>query len=493
MAKIDDLVLTGAASLGDALQLIERTAKEVALVVDDDAKLVALLTDGDIRRLLLQDWTLGRSLRDLPERSPITACMPCSDAEAVGLLDRHKIDQLPIVDDNGRVIDLLLRRDLTEKIWLSTPHMGEDELQYVNQAFATNWIAPLGPNVDAFEKELAQFVGVQHGAALSSGTAAIHLALVLLGVGPGDRVICPSLTFVASANPVLYQGAEPIFVDVETGSWNICPLALERALAECKREGRLPKAVITVDLYGQAADYRSIVPICAAYGVPIVEDAAEALGAKLDGQACGSFGKIGIFSFNGNKIITTSGGGMLVADDPDLVARARKLSTQARDDAPWYEHSEVGYNYRMSNVLAGIGRGQLAKLEERVDKRREIFARYEQALADCTALTWMPEFDGSRSNRWLTTCLLNHSLDPQAVMQDLARLNIEARRVWKPMHLQPLFKQARFVSSNETSDVSADLFARGLCLPSGSNMTLDQVDRVAAALADAVSRQPSQA
>ncbi|MBB6068591.1 pyridoxal phosphate-dependent aminotransferase EpsN [Longimicrobium terrae] len=368
-----------------------------------------------------------------------------------------------------------------ERIHLSTPHMSGREEAYVKEAFASNWIAPLGPQVDAFEREFASAVGSAHAAALSSGTAALHLALRLVGVGPGDEVLVSSLTFSASATPIVYLGGRPAFIDSERGSWNLDPALVQEALETRARAGRLPKALVVVHLYGQSADMDPLAEVCARYGVALVEDAAEALGATYHGRIPGTMGRVGIYSFNGNKVITTSGGGMLVSDDEALVARARKLSTQARDPAPYYEHSEIGYNYRLSNVLAAIGRGQLEVLEERVLARRANFEFYRQALADIPGLEWMPEASWGRHSRWLT-CL---TVNPREFGTDRERLrllledqNIEARPVWKPMHLQPVFAGLPCWGGA----VAEDLFERGLCLPSGSNLTEGQLSRVADAV-----------
>jgi pyridoxal phosphate-dependent aminotransferase EpsN len=364
-------------------------------------------------------------------------------------------------------------------MYLSSPHMGGDERALVMDAFDTNWIAPLGPHVDAFERELAERVQVPHAAALSSGTAAIHLGLRLLGVQRGDDVWCSSLTFSASANPIVYEGANPVFVDSDRESWNMDPALLAQALDDAARAGRLPKVVIVVDLYGQSADWDPIVAACARHGVAILEDAAEALGASYKGRPCGGFGAVGAFSFNGNKIITTSGGGMLVAADKALVERARFLATQARDPAPHYEHSTIGFNYRLSNVCAAIGRGQLRVLDERVAARRRVFARYHEALSSLPGLHFMPEPAWGRANRWLT-CL---TVDPAAagctredIRLALLAKDIEARPVWKPMHLQPVFAGCRAIGGA----VAEDLFAHGLCLPSGSNLTDSELDEVIA-------------
>ncbi|MED5075839.1 aminotransferase class I/II-fold pyridoxal phosphate-dependent enzyme [Geobacillus stearothermophilus] len=367
------------------------------------------------------------------------------------------------------------------RIYLSPPHMSGKEQKYINEAFETNWIAPLGPNVDAFEKELAEYVGSKGAAAVSSGTAAIHLALRLLDVQQGDKVFCSSLTFIASANPILYQGAEPVFIDSEPDTWNMSPLALERAMEQVKKEGKLPKAVVVVNLYGQSAKMDEILAICNHYQVPVVEDAAESLGSTYKGKKSGTFGKFGIYSFNGNKIITTSGGGMLVSDDVEALQKARFLATQARDPAPHYQHSQIGYNYRMSNIVAGIGRAQLEVLDERVKARRAVFDRYVQALGDIEGVHFMPELEGSMSNRWLTTLTIDQQalgVTPMDIINALAEENIEARPVWKPLHLQPVFNGVTYYPHQEGWSVSDELFANGICLPSGSSMTVEDQNRV---------------
>jgi dTDP-4-amino-4,6-dideoxygalactose transaminase len=366
---------------------------------------------------------------------------------------------------------------MTKPILLSTPHMGEHEYKFVTEAFETNWIAPIGPHVDAFEQEFCQTVGSSNAAAVTSGTAALHLALKLVGVGVGDEVFCSSLTFSASANPIAYLGAKPVFIDSDRISWNMDPNLLLAALEQKAKLGKLPKAVILVHLYGQSADIDPILKACEQYGVPMIEDAAEALGATYKGKSPGTFGKIGIFSFNGNKIITTSGGGMLVSEDPSITSKARFLATQARDPAPHYQHSEIGYNYRLSNVLAGIGRGQLMVLKDRVDARRHNCEIYEQALGQIPGIEFMPEAPWSYATRWLT-CL---TIDPVAFGADreqvrlaLADEQIEARPVWKPLHMQPVFQDCECFGG----EVSEDLFERGLCLPSGSNLTDAELQRV---------------
>lgn len=364
------------------------------------------------------------------------------------------------------------------KIYLSAPHMSGNEQKYIDEAFKTNWIAPLGPNIDAFEKEIASFTGVREAVAVSSGTAAIHLALSLLGVEKGDIVFCSTLTFIASANPILYLGAEPVFIDSEMDTWNMSPKALGIALKEAASDGKLPKAVIVVNLYGQSAKMDELIDLCDKYGVPIIEDAAESLGSSYKGKASGSFGRFGIFSFNGNKIITTSGGGMLVSNDSAAIEKARFLATQARDPAPHYQHSQIGYNYRMSNILAGIGRGQLQVLEDRVEARRIIFNNYNQELSGIRGIKFMPELEDTYSNRWLTTLTIDEQetgINVKKLIDFLAAENIEARPVWKPLHIQPLFKNVKYYPHSENESISEQLFANGICLPSGSNM--DEMDQ----------------
>lgn len=362
-------------------------------------------------------------------------------------------------------------------ILLSPPHLGDQEFEYVREAFQTNWIAPVGPQINAFEQEFCQKIGANAAVALSSGTAALHLALQILGVQAGDEVICSTLTFIASASPITYLGAKPVFIDSDRSSWNLDPALLETFLKLRSQQGQLPKALILVHLYGQSADIDPILALCRQYGIALVEDAAEALGATYQGQAPGTLGDIGIYSFNGNKIITTSGGGMLVSHNPEWVEKARFLATQARDPAPHYQHSQVGYNYRLSNVLAGIGRGQLQVLDERVNARRRIFETYHQHLSSLPGVEFMPEAAFGRATRWLT-CL---TIDPDAFGCDreqirlaLAAENIESRPVWKPLHLQPVFRDAPIIGG----EVAADLFQRGLCLPSGSALTDADLQRV---------------
>lgn len=374
------------------------------------------------------------------------------------------------------------------RILLSPPHMSGREMHYIKEAFDTNWIAPLGPNVDAFEKEVASYVGANDGIAVSSGTAAIHLALSLLGVTKGDTVFCSTFTFIASANPILYQGAEPVFIDSEPDTWNMSPLALKRALHEAHQEGNLPKAVIVVNLYGQSANMDALQLICNFYGVPIIEDAAESLGATYKGKSSGTFGRFGVYSFNGNKIITTSGGGMLVSDNIASIQTARHLATQAKDPAPYYEHSVMGYNYRMSNILAGVGRMQLQQLDHRIEAKRHIFKCYQHYLERLPGVKFMPELENTRSTRWLTTLTIDEKvagISAFQLMKILENENIEARLVWKPLHMQPIFKGTRYYAHQANQHIAEDLFSTGICLPSGTGITKQDQQRVIQSIQEA--------
>lgn len=371
---------------------------------------------------------------------------------------------------------------MDKRILLSSPHMSGNEKKYIDEAFYSNWIAPLGPNVDAFEKEIAEYAGIKGASATSSGTAAIHLALALLGVTRGDSVFVSSFTFVASANPVLYLGAEPVFIDSEMDTWNMSPEALEVALRDAKVMNRLPKAIIVVNLYGQSAKMQELKIIADQYDVPIIEDAAESLGSTYKGKKSGTLGKIGIYSFNGNKIITTSGGGALVSDDEKVIRQAKFLSTQAKDDAPYYQHSQVGFNYRMSNIVAGIGRAQLEVLDDRVDKRRKVFNNYEQELGSIEGVDFMQELNETTSNRWLSTLTINlkkYTIDPLEFISKMNDANIETRLLWKPLHMQPLYSKSAYYKNPEYNySVSEKLFESGICLPSGSNLSEMEQQRV---------------
>ena len=362
------------------------------------------------------------------------------------------------------------------KIWLSSPHMGGTEIKYIQHAFDTNWIAPLGPNVDGFEHDLEKYLGQEVSvAALSSGTAALHLALIILGVKAGDEVLCQSLTFSASANPIVYLGATPVFVDSEPATWNMSPAFLREAIEDSISKGKKPKAIIAVHLYGMPALIDEIVEISQHFQIPLIEDAAEALGSNFKNRPLGTFGDLSILSFNGNKIITTSGGGALVSQNEGWIKQARFLSTQARDPAPHYQHSQIGYNYRISNVLAGIGRGQMEVISQRVSQRRYNFEFYKKALSNINQISFLDE-PGTDffSNRWLTTILFESSEARLKTYEFLNKLNIESRPLWKPMHLQPVFEKYPMYGHN----ICTDLFDRGLCLPSGSNLKDEDLKKV---------------
>lgn len=371
------------------------------------------------------------------------------------------------------------KKGVLSKIWLSSPHMGGNELKFIHEAFESNWVAPLGPNVDNFEKDLQSFTNVKHAAALSSGTAAIHLGLVLMGVKAGDYVICQSMTFSASANPIAYIGAIPVFVDSEPETWNMSPDALEEAIKKLISENKKPKAIIPVHLYGMPAKMNEIMAIADKYEIGLLEDAAEALGSIYKGRPAGSFGKFGVLSFNGNKIITTSGGGALISNSGEDIQKARFLSTQARDAAPHYQHSHIGYNYRMSNIVAGIGRGQMEVLPERIKSRRKNFETYKNFFSSIDGVSFLEEpNEDYYSNRWLTTILvepeITGGITRESIRLEFEKFNIEARPLWKPMHLQPIFNECKYFGGS----VSEEIFEKGLCLPSGSNLTDSDFERI---------------
>lgn len=394
-------------------------------------------------------------------------------------------DFMEVGNKNLKIHEIELEKKNTvvkkKKILLASPHMGGYEMRFIEEAFYTNWIAPLGPNVENFEKEVAEYVGIDGALALSSGTAAIHMALKLIGTEPGDLIFCSSLTFVATCNPIIYEGAEPVFIDSEPKNLNMSPEALERALKYYESKGKIPKAVVVVHLYGQVADMDAIEEICKRYHVPIIEDAAEALGATYKGRFAGTIGDYGVFSFNGNKIITTSGGGMLVSKDRSALKKALFWSTQSRDNARHYQHSELGFNYRMSNVLAGIGRGQLLVLEERIEKKKKIFETYQWALASIADITLANICDYGEPNYWLSTILVDKESTVKAIdiIEAFERENIEARPIWKPMHKQPFFEKYKFFSHSDVGiSVAEDVFERGVCLPSDTKMSTEEQMRV---------------
>lgn len=369
---------------------------------------------------------------------------------------------------------------MNKRIYLASPHMGGEEMKYINEAFDTNWVAPLGPNVIGFEKEMCEYTGVKAATALVSGTSAIHLALKCLGVGQGDVVFCSSLTFSATANPIIYQGAEPVFIDSNYETWNMCPIALQKAFDDAEKCGKKPKAVAVVNLYGQSADFDKLKSICDKYGVPIIEDAAESLGATYKGKQTGTIGEIGIYSFNGNKIITTSGGGMMVSNNEEFNKKALFWATQSRESKRHYEHKELGFNYRMSNVVAGIGRGQLKVLDERITKKKEIYEAYKYGFKDIEYIKMMNVCDFGEPNYWLSVMTIKEgfNIKPLDIMLALEKENIESRPVWKPMHMQPFFNRYKFFTSLKEGSISEDLFNRGICLPSDTNMEKEDIKKI---------------
>ena len=370
---------------------------------------------------------------------------------------------------------------MADRIYLSPPCMNGTEINYINEAFQTNWIAPFGPNLIGFEKEMCEYIGVKHSVALASGTGAIHMGLKYLGVGEGDIVFCSDFTFSGSCNPVAYLGAKPVFIDSYYESFNMDPDALQKAFEKYEAMGNLPKAVIVVDLYGNSANYDRIIPICEKYNVPILEDAAEALGTTYKGKKCGTFGKIGALSFNGNKIVTTSGGGMALSDDPEAVEKIHFWANQSKEKVNYYLHNEIGYNYRMSNICAGIGRGQIKNMGERVAARTHNYEYYKKAFADLP-VSMAPVLEGCKPNFWLSVITINEGCEvtPDEIINALEENNIESRRAWNPMHNQPIFSDADFISCQEGESVGDDIFRRGICMPSGTAMTDDDLEKVAA-------------
>lgn len=378
---------------------------------------------------------------------------------------------------------------MSDRIFLSPPCMNGTELGYINEAFQTNWIAPFGPNLLGFEKEMCEYIGSAHSVALASGTGAIHMGLKYLGVGEGDIVFCSDFTFSGSCNPVAYLGAKLVFIDSDYESFNMDPDALQKAFDKYEAMGKLPKAVIVVDLYGNSASYDKIIPICEKYNVPILEDAAEALGTTFNGQHCGTFGKISALSFNGNKIITTSGGGMALSNDEEAIKKIHFWSNQSKENVNYYLHNELGYNYRMSNICAGIGRGQLKDLDKRVEARANIYNFYKEAFADLP-VTMAPVLDGCKPNFWLSVLTIDEGCDvtPDEVIACLEADNIESRRAWNPMHNQPVFSDADFITCQDGECVGNDIFRRGVCMPSGTAMTKEDLERVAAAFRKAFTK-----
>jgi dTDP-4-amino-4,6-dideoxygalactose transaminase len=468
-------------SLRETMAIIEQSTVKIAVVTNDAGKLLRTVTDGDIRRGLLKGLDLQSPVRDLPGREPVT-CSDQASREAIALLlDQLDVSAVVMVSADEVPVGILDRTSSSGMTFMSPPHLGSRELELVQAAFEDNWIAPAGPNLTKFEQSLADVSERRHALALSSGTAALHLALCALRIAPGDRVYVSDLTFAASLQPILYERATPVLIDCEPNSWNMSPTALERKLAQDAERGALPRAIILVHLYGQPAELAAICRIADNYGIPIVEDAAESLGATYANRPSGSHGVLAAFSFNGNKIITTSGGGALVGDDNELIAFARYLSTQGREPLEHYQHAEVAYNYRMSNVLAGIGVGQLEVLGERVERRREIHRHYREKLRDIPGMGFQENPEGGNGNRWLTVVTLDPNFidrHPYQIMRELRESGIETRPGWKPMHMQPVCAGAEFEPHDRIAPVSSRLFFQSLCLPSGSSLQTGEQDRI---------------
>lgn len=475
-------IVTFEMSIRELMATLETAKVKLCVLVDNDGRLCRTIVDGDIRRALLNGLSLQSPASSLPGQSAICLPVDADDPDVAQVFEQNPaINAIVLVDADNRPAGIVPRSAFSTSILLSPPHMGEAESVYVRKAFEDNWIAPAGPNLNAFEHALKAASGRPHTLALSSGTAALHLALRVLGVGAGDRVYVSDLTFAASLQPVLYQNAQPVLIDSEPESWNMSPAALKRRLEKDALAGQLPKAIIVVHLYGQSADMGAIMDIADHFQVPVVEDAAESLGATYGNRPSGSHGVLAAYSFNGNKIITTSGGGALVSAREDLIERARNLSTQGRDPAEHYQHSSIAYNYRMSNVLAGIGMGQLELLPSRVARRREIFDTYRDALGDIPGLGFQGEPHGSEGNRWLTVIYLDPdriARHPYQLLRELRQDGIESRPAWKPMHMQPLCAGCEFEPHSETDVISSTLFLQSLCLPSGSMLSAEQQQRV---------------
>lgn len=472
-------------SIRDAMRILDRSKVKLCVVTGATGRVVRTLTDGDVRRALLAGASFDTPVGNLPFTAPITFPAGTSAEVLLQAMKEHSIHAVVLIDREDLPVDIVARTSLENAILLSPPHMGSGEVDLIQQAFDDNWVAPAGPHLARFEDALKAVSGRQHALALSSGTAGLHLALRVLDVRPGDRIYVSDLTFVASLQPILYEGATPVLIDAEPVGWNMSPNALRRKLASDAETGDLPAAIIVVHLYGQSADMAAIMSVAGQYGIPVIEDAAESLGASYHNKASGGHGLLSVYSFNGNKIITTSGGGALVSDRGDLIDRARNLSQQGRDAAEHYQHSRIAYNYRMSNILAGIGIAQIGQLPDRVARRRAVFDRYRAGLSDLHGIRFQAELSGGRGTRWLTVIDIDPdriSRHPYQFMRRLRSQGVETRPAWKPMHMQPLCHGMTLVPHEPEELVSAGLFLRSLCLPSGSSLTQADQDRVIAAI-----------
>ncbi len=480
-SEVHKYQLSDRSTLIHVLQRLNLSTVKIVLITDDAGKLTRTITDGDIRRGLLQGVSLDCPVSKLPNKAPITAEIGSSSALIREKMSQHNIYTIVLVDNDLKAHSLVTADKIQSLTYLSPPHLGSSETSYIMDAIDDNWIAPTGPNLQKFEHLLAKTVGRRYSCAVSSGTAAIHLALRALGIKRSDKVYVSDLTFAASVQPILYQGAIPVLIDSEPISWNMSPSSLRRALHKDKQSGQLPKAIIVVHIYGQIADMQEIMAIAGKYNIPVIEDAAESLGAEVNYSDEYISPILSTYSFNGNKIITTSSGGAVATDDATLRDKIEKLATQGRDTAEHYQHSSIAYNYRMSNLLAGIGIGQLEVLKNRVNRRIEIFERYKANFLKYDGFTFQQNSRNSKGNRWLTVIKFNPSLinvHPYRVLRELRSFGIETRPSWKPMHLQPLCSDFEFIPHDKTNVVSSTLFFTGLCLPSGSSMSNDDVDYV---------------
>lgn len=473
------------ATIRTAMDTIEKAQVKICVLTGEDGTITRTVTDGDIRRGLLSGAHFETLVSELPQRAPITHPVGTNADVLLQTMRENSVQAIVLTDASGIPVEIIARHTLETMILLSPPHVGTNEVDLIQKAFDDNWVAPAGPHLAAFEDQLKAVSGRQHALALGSGTAGLHLAMRVLNIGRGDRVYVSDVTFVASLQPIIYQGATPILIDAEPVGWNMSPTALARQLADDAEKGQLPAAIVVVHLYGQSSDMAAIMALANEYDVPVIEDAAESIGASYQNLASGGHGLLSVYSFNGNKIITTSGGGALVSDRGDLMAHARNLSQQGRDDAEHYQHSQVAYNYRMSNILAGIGVAQMDILPRRVQRRREIFARYVAEFAGIPGIRFQLDLPGAHGTRWLTVIDIDPNeipLHPYQFMRRLRSQGIETRPAWKPMHMQPLCHGMEFVPHDNETYVAGGLFMRSLCLPSGSAMTDADQSRVIEAI-----------
>jgi len=490
-SQLRDHLLPVNSSVRTVLERLNKVFPKLCLLVDDAGAIVRTVSDGDVRRGLLGGVMLDSSVSKLPARAPVTAPAEACNAMIMELMTREQVPTVVLTDGAGRPVGMKSFPDIEDVILLSPPHIGTSETGYVRQAFESNWVAPAGPNLEAFEARLAEISGRRHALALSSGTAGLHLAIRALDLPRDAAIYVSDKTFAASVQPVLYEGLEPVLIDAEPSGWNISPEALQRRLDRDAARGHLPGAIIVVHLYGQPVQLDKILALAEQYEIPVIEDAAESLGATYHDRPTGAHGMISVYSFNGNKILTTSGGGAVLTDDPELDVRMRYLATQGRGPYEHYQHAHIAYNYRMSNILAGIGLGQLEVLGERVERRRTLWSRYYEGLMDLPGIGFQDEPRGGVGNRWLTVITLDPDhvgLHPYQVLRALKQRGIETRPSWKPMHMQPLCHEMSFEPHSDHEVVSASLFLRGLCLPSGSNLSDAEQDYVISSLRGILTR-----